>query len=61
MAPKNPISGLALINMLGTGRIIKKMVSGFSTMKMGISMKEVGLIIKDMAKEPIGYLILRAN
>ena len=47
--------------MLEIGRIIRKMGSEFSIMKMEINSKEAGLIIKGMGKELIGSLILKIN
>lgn len=61
MVLKNQINGQELINMLETGTIIKKMDLGSNTIKMEISMKVDGKIIKDMAKELFGLVMLKIN
>lgn len=61
MALKNLINGLDLINMLGIGKIIRRMGLEFSTIKMGISMREDGSIIRDMGKELFGSVILKIS
>jgi len=47
--------------MLETGTIIKKMDLESNTIKMEISMKVDGKIIKDMAKELFGLVMLKIN
>ena len=47
--------------MLVIGKIIRKMDLVFSISKMGINIKEVGLIIKDMVKELFGFVIPKIN
>lgn len=47
--------------MLGIGKIIKKMVLEFSTMKMEINIKEGGLIARGMGKEHFGFAIQKIN
>lgn len=42
MAHKSLINGLVLINMLGIGKIIRKMVLEYNTMKMVTNIKVVG-------------------
>lgn len=47
--------------MWAIGRIIRKMDLEFSITRMGISMREDGLIIKDMVKAHFGCAIPRIN
>lgn len=61
MVPKNRISGSAHISMSVIGRIIRRMGLGFSIMRMGINMREVGMIVRDMGKVPSGFVILKVN
>lgn len=61
MAHRSLTNGLDLISMLVIGKIIKKMVSEFSTIKMEINIKEDGLIAKDMDKGHFGLAIQKIN
>ena len=47
--------------MWAIGRIIRKMDLEFSIIRMGINMREDGLIIKDMVKGHFGCAIPRIN
>jgi hypothetical protein len=61
MVLKNLINGLDHINMWGIGRIIRKMDLEYSIIRMVISMREDGLIIKGMVKGHFGCVIPRIN
>lgn len=61
MAHRSLTNGLDLISMLAIGKIIKKMVLEFSTIKMEISIKVDGLIAKGMVKEHFGSVIQKIN
>jgi len=54
MAHKNLINGMALINMLGIGKIIKKTDLVFSITLMEINIRADGAEIKDTGKELFG-------
>jgi len=61
MDHKNPINGSAPTNMLAIGKIIKKMVLEFNTIKMVINMKGDGLRARGTGKEHFGCVIQRIN
>lgn len=61
MAHRSLTNGLDLISMLVIGKIIKKMVLEFSTIKMEINIKVDGLIARDMVKEHFGFVIQKIN
>lgn len=60
-AQRNLISGSARTSTWETGKIIKRMVSVFSTTRTGTSTRVAGIKIRGMGRVLSGSVILRAN
>lgn len=61
MAHKNLINGMAPINMLAIGKIIKKMALVFNTIQTAINIRVDGAKIKGMDRELFGLQIPKIN
>ena len=61
MAHKNLINGMAPINMLVIGKIIKKMALVFNTIQTAINIRVDGAKIKGMDRELFGLQIPKIN
>ena len=61
MDPRNLTNGLAHKSMSAIGKTTKKMVLEYNTMKMEISTREAGRIIKGMARELSGSAMPKTN